>query len=472
MTIQEIEKESGMTRANIRFYETEGLLHPARRENGYRDYSQVDLAELRKIQLLRALELPLEEIRAAQTGQRPLEEVLTELLPRLRTEATRLERAETVCDTMCQEGVVYETLDAEHYLSALEEAVPPKTDVVPKVRAPWRRFFARALDYGIYKTLFFTALGLFTTQKASSWEWQLVATLVTLGLVLLVEPLLLHAFGTTPGKWIFGLSVTDLEDGRLSILAARERTFEVLYFGEAFLINPICLYRNWKSYRACMDDEELPWEGDSLLVLKDQRPWRIGAYVALEALLMVLLVSVSMYQNVPKNRGALTLAEYAENFNRLAKLEEVSPDMRLDAQGQWTDEWVPENMITQADLEPYPNWTYTVEDGQLTGLHLLVEHSGQDIWVNAHLEERSLAMMAFVRAHAPLLHLGDDTRHLIWEMAKDPFGPLDTKINGVQVYSRVESAGMYLSDDLGIGCVIGDDAEGSFRLEFSMELVD
>ena len=43
MTIREIEALSGMTRANIRFYESEGLLTPSRAENGYRDYSQSDL---------------------------------------------------------------------------------------------------------------------------------------------------------------------------------------------------------------------------------------------------------------------------------------------------------------------------------------------------------------------------------------------------------------------------------------------
>ena len=36
MTIREIEALSGMTRANIRFYESEGLLTPNRMENGFR----------------------------------------------------------------------------------------------------------------------------------------------------------------------------------------------------------------------------------------------------------------------------------------------------------------------------------------------------------------------------------------------------------------------------------------------------
>ena len=43
MTIKEIEELSGMTRANIRFYEKEGLIKPQRDSNGYRNYSRDDL---------------------------------------------------------------------------------------------------------------------------------------------------------------------------------------------------------------------------------------------------------------------------------------------------------------------------------------------------------------------------------------------------------------------------------------------
>ena len=49
MTIREIEALSGMTRANIRFYESEGLLTPNRMENGYRDYTRSDFDTLHKM---------------------------------------------------------------------------------------------------------------------------------------------------------------------------------------------------------------------------------------------------------------------------------------------------------------------------------------------------------------------------------------------------------------------------------------
>ena len=76
MTIREIEELSGMPRANIRFYEAEGLLRPDRDANGYRNYSEEDLRILQKIRLLRALHVSLEDIRQVASGKRHLEDVL------------------------------------------------------------------------------------------------------------------------------------------------------------------------------------------------------------------------------------------------------------------------------------------------------------------------------------------------------------------------------------------------------------
>ena len=69
MNIKEIEERSGLTRANIRYYEQEGLLAPARRENKYRDYSEEDLETLLRVALLRSLGFSLEEIRRLQSGE-------------------------------------------------------------------------------------------------------------------------------------------------------------------------------------------------------------------------------------------------------------------------------------------------------------------------------------------------------------------------------------------------------------------
>ncbi|MDO9360248.1 MAG: Cd(II)/Pb(II)-responsive transcriptional regulator [Polaromonas sp.] len=62
--IGEAARQSGVTAANIRFYEKEKLLSPrGRSENSYRFYSDNDVHQLRFIRLCRALDMSLDEVR-------------------------------------------------------------------------------------------------------------------------------------------------------------------------------------------------------------------------------------------------------------------------------------------------------------------------------------------------------------------------------------------------------------------------
>lgn len=64
MNIKQAEEKSGVSRQNIRFYEREGLLTPDRNpENDYREYTQGHIETLKKIRALRALDMPLDQIR-------------------------------------------------------------------------------------------------------------------------------------------------------------------------------------------------------------------------------------------------------------------------------------------------------------------------------------------------------------------------------------------------------------------------
>ena len=69
MKINEVESLAGITKKNIRFYEEQGLLSPRRNpENGYRDYGDEEVQVLRRIKLLRKLDVPIEEIRLMLQG--------------------------------------------------------------------------------------------------------------------------------------------------------------------------------------------------------------------------------------------------------------------------------------------------------------------------------------------------------------------------------------------------------------------
>lgn len=122
MKINEVEQAVGITKKNIRFYEKEGLLHPARNlENGYRDYSVQDVEELKKIKLLRKLAIPLEEIRRLQNGQLLLEDGLRRHLITLERERANLEQIWKFCQHIQAENHQMETLDAAHYLEEMEQ---------------------------------------------------------------------------------------------------------------------------------------------------------------------------------------------------------------------------------------------------------------------------------------------------------------------------------------------------------------
>ena len=57
-------RQSGVSPANIRFYEKENLLSPhGRGENSYRLYSEGDVHQLRFIRLCRAMDMSLDEVR-------------------------------------------------------------------------------------------------------------------------------------------------------------------------------------------------------------------------------------------------------------------------------------------------------------------------------------------------------------------------------------------------------------------------
>ncbi len=274
MTIKEMERITSMTRANIRYYESEGLISSQRQENGYRVYSEADAQTLQKIKLFRALDISLEDIKAIQAGSKTVSQALEGGLQNQEAAKIRLERIHEITRKLLEENADYASLDAQHYLQLLEGQVAPDTATPEPV--PYRRYFARSLDYSLCYTLVY---GLLLEYLVSGWKLMLVA----LGLMIPLEAACLHFFGTTPGKWIFGLRVSDLEDRNLSFGAAVERTWTVLWEGEGLRLPVICLYFNYKSYVRCDAGESLPWEWDSEVTCKDDKLWRWLVY-ALAAL--------------------------------------------------------------------------------------------------------------------------------------------------------------------------------------------
>ena len=79
MLRSEIQKETGLTRKAVEYYEDKGLIHPQKSENGYRDYSIKDLEILKKIAIFRKLGMSISDIyQCISSGGDTLSSVLRE----------------------------------------------------------------------------------------------------------------------------------------------------------------------------------------------------------------------------------------------------------------------------------------------------------------------------------------------------------------------------------------------------------
>ena len=58
MLLNELCRAAGTTRKAVAYYEAQGLISPRRQENGYREFTPEDARRVRRITLLRRLELP------------------------------------------------------------------------------------------------------------------------------------------------------------------------------------------------------------------------------------------------------------------------------------------------------------------------------------------------------------------------------------------------------------------------------
>lgn len=399
MNISQLETVLGLPRASIRFYEKEGLLSPERLANGYRDYSEADVETLRRIKLLRALGLPLEDIKALQAGRLRLGDALRTQEERLRREAAEREAARTLCRAMEVEGAEYATLDAGRYLDELDKLgetgvtlAPPAADSLPIVRHPWRRYLARALDHSLYILLLNAALvlGLRFTFGEGILN-TLVEDYLAWGVQFLLEPLLLATWGTTPGKWIFGLKVRNADGGKLTFGEAVARLAVLFRYGEGWGIPIYQLYRNYKSYRACSDGEVLPWDEGRSYAIRDESGLRCLAWAGAVALDVALSLLLALQMTMPPVRHPLTVAEFARNYNDLVRQYDLN-SMTLDETGTWV---VPEGTISLGNPPPIFHYE-TTEDGALTGVSFTYERAPDYFWDGAETEQTAafLAMLA------------------------------------------------------------------------------
>ena len=417
MTIQEVERQSGMTRANIRFYEEKGLLTPQRQPNGYRDYSAADVETLRRVRLLRSLDISIDTIRALQSGERTLEAVLAERERHWNDAKGRAVDAEALCQRMRQDGAQYATLDAEKYLRPQPEAQrlyhpAEQADQRPYAFTPWRRLLAFNLDYELCLLLLYAvlSLGFHVNITKGSGLLSLLHAYLALMLQVLIEPWLLHRFGATPGKAIMGIYIETESGERPTCAQARARTWKRFWYGLGASIPIFGLVRMWqKGYRPCRDCESCAWDSENELVclIHDRKTWRGWIIAAAYAGCVAVNVLLSSAAALPPCRGRLTVAQFARNYNMLANYYGDETNWRLDETGAWEDITPAGVFIVRVGDEiGRPDWQFTLDaDGYIQRAELAADYRNCDgmVWIST-LEDQTLLGTLSIACAQPGVH--------------------------------------------------------------------
>lgn len=181
-----------------------------------------------------------------------------------------------------------------------EEAPAPETPgpdyrlMAQRVR-PWVRLVARIIDVHLFN-LFGAAMLLFVPWEILFAVFQaplFLVLLLALFLWVLVEPVLLSVWGTTPGRWLFNTQVRTRNGERLTYMLGLRRSFRVWRFGLAFGIPIWNLITMYRSYRRLTEKRIASWDEElEILVIHGhisrERGLLAGTAIAVLVLLLVL----------------------------------------------------------------------------------------------------------------------------------------------------------------------------------------
>ena len=342
MLIQDVERRTELDRATIRFYEKEGLITPGRSENGYRSYSEEDVELLLKVKLLRQLGVSLFKIKNLQQGTYDFSTVLQEQIEVLEQRIQDSTYAKAICKQMQSDGVQFDTLDSLYYLRMLTSPAAAVDKVfnepVQRECHPWRRYFARYLDYRIIHTFLMILIVMILRVRPLSSDVITLLNYITYFLAVPILSIYLHYIGTTPGKWLMGIRIENINGGKLSGGEALSREGKILWHGLGLFIPIFELWRNYRGYKDEIDGKPQVWNEDSEIIYSEWTALKKVLSIVVFIICLTLSLAAGLDSIKPVNRGeSITVHEFAENFQDYALLFEDDNTMILNEDGKWEE---------------------------------------------------------------------------------------------------------------------------------------
>ena len=180
----------------------------------------------------------------------------------------------------------------------------------------------------------------------------------------------------------------------------------------------------------------LPWEDGSKQTIRDHAGWRFAAAAVFAALLIAGGVLRVLLPVGPVYRGELTVAQFAENYNRIQR-QLGDAGIELDENGRWKEESSFQSnggTTTVMFNHRLPQLEYQTENGVLTGIVYHAEGGEADSWISIPSGSvMQYALFAFAGAEKGHILLDKPLQEAASELSNCVFSEYHTVVDGIAV---------------------------------------
>ncbi|MFZ2395317.1 MAG: RDD family protein [Smithella sp.] len=227
-------------------------------------------------------------------------------------------------------------------LSSIQSTVTSPPSEKPKVNEsgkflggiyhPWRRYFARWVDYitgGLLAYfLFYVVCGLLVNILfpdkieviTKILENPIIASIIISVLWMPIEAALLSTVGNTPGKWLFGISVRTTSGQILSFSQALDRSFRVLISGEAICIPVVLVIPEIFAYRRLTKTGTTLWD-TAIDCTVTHKTWSVARTIACIGTFVFILILMGLL-NMAREKARPQSIEAPEVSHSIPKLSD------------------------------------------------------------------------------------------------------------------------------------------------------
>jgi uncharacterized RDD family membrane protein YckC len=163
---------------------------------------------------------------------------------------------------------------------------PKWKKVVFGLHHPWRRYFARFVDLnilGLWGFYFFSPLINSISPDLFNQITFIIKDRIFDGVLLLLfwmpfEVVSISLFGTTPGKWIFGITIHDVDGNKITLLNSARRFIGMAVSGMACGVAIIVFIANLWACKRLEQEGGSSWDraANSKVVHESNLTWRYG----------------------------------------------------------------------------------------------------------------------------------------------------------------------------------------------------